>query len=371
MTTDTPSHDLRSALEPFKHFDGPLPDYDSPMRCVYESGIQYAVNLLAKTLEVDDWEPCDGTEEFDGDLGGTLFNIVLAAMPKNADGDPMHPEEVRRALASDTIGNGGGDRLHYSGDVMEAVQRLIERGRATLDKDGYLVAFARREVHADDCDAMQRPRADCTCAPTIAHSPAAEPVVLREALDQCMKQFAFYATEHAKAGKAEKAATNQRFADLCHTALATPARTDDAAQAGGSVTQSDADAANAWMRDHLDGGNAPGSLCIAFAQHRERHAQAGGDVAAMREALAELDWLGELAKKSVDTAGACDGIDAAIEQIRGAISTQAAYPTGAGEGERLRIGWWNDMKARGVSDEAAILKIQAALTPADARKGDG
>uniref|UniRef100_UPI0028890AF3 hypothetical protein n=1 Tax=Sphingobium sp. WCS2017Hpa-17 TaxID=3073638 RepID=UPI0028890AF3 len=42
---------------------------------------------------------------------------------------------------------------------------------------------------------------------------------------------------------------------------ATPARTDDAAQAGGSVTQSDADAANAWMRDHLDGGNAPGSLC--------------------------------------------------------------------------------------------------------------
>ncbi len=45
---------------------------------------------------------------------------------------------------------------------------------------------------------------------------------LREALDQCMKQFAFYASEHAKAGKCEKAATNQRFADMCLAALSEP-----------------------------------------------------------------------------------------------------------------------------------------------------
>ncbi|WP_421123578.1 hypothetical protein, partial [Sphingobium yanoikuyae] len=31
-------------------------------------------------------------------------------------------------------------KLHYSGDVMEAVQKLLERGRATLDSEGYLVA---------------------------------------------------------------------------------------------------------------------------------------------------------------------------------------------------------------------------------------
>lgn len=31
-------------------------------------------------------------------------------------------------------------KLHYSGDVMEAVQQLLERGRATLDSEGYLVA---------------------------------------------------------------------------------------------------------------------------------------------------------------------------------------------------------------------------------------
>jgi len=29
------------------------------------------------------------------------------------------------------------------------------------------------------------------------------------------KQLQFYADEHTKAGKSEKAATNQRFADLC------------------------------------------------------------------------------------------------------------------------------------------------------------
>lgn len=33
------------------------------------------------------------------------------------------------------------ERLRYEGDVMEAVQRLIERGRATLDVEGYLVSL--------------------------------------------------------------------------------------------------------------------------------------------------------------------------------------------------------------------------------------
>lgn len=89
-------------LSPWDDFHGDLPDYDHPLRCVFESGIDYAVRLLAKELKVDDWAVCDGTEEFDGDLGGTLFNIVLAAMPTNKDGDPMWPEEVRGALSSNT-----------------------------------------------------------------------------------------------------------------------------------------------------------------------------------------------------------------------------------------------------------------------------
>lgn len=84
---------------PWKNFHGDLPDYDHPLRCVYESGIQYAVNLLAATLKVDDWEICDGTEEFDGDLGGTLFSIFLAALPTDQHGDPMYPSEIAATIA--------------------------------------------------------------------------------------------------------------------------------------------------------------------------------------------------------------------------------------------------------------------------------
>ena len=90
---------LREAVKPFANYHGDLPDYDDPLRPVYESGIQYAVELLAKVLKVDDYEVCDGTGDFDDDLGGTMFNIVLEAMPKDADGDALHPDQVRALLS--------------------------------------------------------------------------------------------------------------------------------------------------------------------------------------------------------------------------------------------------------------------------------
>lgn len=43
---------------------------------------------------------------------------------------------------------------------------------------------------------------------------------LREALEQCRAQFAFYADEHRKADKSEKAATNERFAQIARQSLA-------------------------------------------------------------------------------------------------------------------------------------------------------
>lgn len=85
-------------VEPWKNFDGPLPDYDHVLRPVYESGIQYAVELLAKDLEVEAYNVCDGTEEFDGDLGGTMCNIIREVMPIDADGDKMYPGDVRAAF---------------------------------------------------------------------------------------------------------------------------------------------------------------------------------------------------------------------------------------------------------------------------------
>lgn len=92
--------EVRELIKPWVNCDGDLPDYDDPLRCVFESGVEYAVNLLAKEMKVDDWTPCDGTEEFDGDLGGTLMNIVLAAMPKDEHGDPVHPSDLPTAIRS-------------------------------------------------------------------------------------------------------------------------------------------------------------------------------------------------------------------------------------------------------------------------------
>lgn len=100
---------LARAVEPWADYHGDLPDYDHPLRCVFESGIQYAVELLAKELGVDDWTPCEGTEEFDGDLGGTLMNIVLAAMPKDEHGDPIYPRDLTRALTPTPVEAGSGE----------------------------------------------------------------------------------------------------------------------------------------------------------------------------------------------------------------------------------------------------------------------
>jgi hypothetical protein len=92
---------LREALEPFADYHGDLPDYDHALRPVYESGIQYAVELLAKILGVEDYDICDGTEEFDGDLGGTLLNIVIKTWPTDEHGDwvDLRDSETRTALS--------------------------------------------------------------------------------------------------------------------------------------------------------------------------------------------------------------------------------------------------------------------------------
>lgn len=94
------AREVWALVEPWKDFHGDLPDYDDPMRCVFESGVQYAVELLAKELGVEDYQPCDGTEEFDGDLGGTMMNIVCASLPEHSDGERMRPNEVAGVIAA-------------------------------------------------------------------------------------------------------------------------------------------------------------------------------------------------------------------------------------------------------------------------------
>lgn len=66
---------------------------------------------------------------------------------------------------------------------------------------------------------IEKTRAKHALKPTFLTRPALDVDGLVEALRQCGEQFAFYAREHTAAGKLEKAATNQRFADLALAAI--------------------------------------------------------------------------------------------------------------------------------------------------------
>ncbi|WP_157035651.1 hypothetical protein [Sphingobium chungbukense] len=62
---------------------------------------------------------------------------------------------------------------------------------------------------------------------------------MRDVLTQCRDQFAFYADEHRKAGKVEKAETNERFRALADRALSQPG--------GGGDMGDFQSAVGAWM----------------------------------------------------------------------------------------------------------------------------
>lgn len=155
---------VREAAKPWADYHGDLPDYDHPLRPVFESGIQYAVELLAKQLGVADWTPCDGTEEFDGDLGGTLMNIVLAAMPEDAHGDPIWPRDLPAALSTPpTIAESAvpaGNTVVVRGrrlplDSLSELERLV-RGGARIEA----ISFSASPNPDDDGMGVR----SCNCA---------------------------------------------------------------------------------------------------------------------------------------------------------------------------------------------------------------
>lgn len=45
---------------------------------IFDSGVEHAINLLAKALGVTNWVPAEGSEEYDTDVMGTLMNIMTA-----------------------------------------------------------------------------------------------------------------------------------------------------------------------------------------------------------------------------------------------------------------------------------------------------
>lgn len=76
--------------------------------------------------------------EFIRDLAGRMFRSATPAMGFD-QGDTDRLYVIANRLAALEQAGEPVAKLHYSGDVMEAVQQLLERGRATLDSEGYLV----------------------------------------------------------------------------------------------------------------------------------------------------------------------------------------------------------------------------------------
>lgn len=68
---------LARACAPWEDSTAEPPDWDSPLHQVFDAGVTYAERLLAKRLGVTRYTACDGTESYDGDLGGTLCAIVV------------------------------------------------------------------------------------------------------------------------------------------------------------------------------------------------------------------------------------------------------------------------------------------------------
>lgn len=151
---------LRESIKPWADYHGDLPDFDHPLRCVFESGVQFTVELLAKELGVENWDTCDGTEEFEGDLGGTLINIIHASGSADEHGDYVPPRELAAALVAKPLSaeQDGAGWIIGSGDGLR-FRAWIDGIPAWVENPDDATRYARRkdaeDVHQEDEDAWR------------------------------------------------------------------------------------------------------------------------------------------------------------------------------------------------------------------------
>lgn len=72
-----PARIVAEACKPWEHSVGEPPPWESPLHEVYSAGATKAAQLLADLLGVKQYTDADGSESFDGDLLGTLRNIII------------------------------------------------------------------------------------------------------------------------------------------------------------------------------------------------------------------------------------------------------------------------------------------------------
>lgn len=128
---------LKEACKPWEDGIGDPPEWDSPLGCVFDAGVTYAIKKLAEVLGAKEWELCDGSESYDGDICATIASVMEGAGLVNADGDILTRERLS-ALSGDGMARPSTDDL----DAMKAeVMRQVGVSETTAEI--YATAFLR------------------------------------------------------------------------------------------------------------------------------------------------------------------------------------------------------------------------------------
>ncbi|WP_299078639.1 hypothetical protein [uncultured Paraglaciecola sp.] len=72
------------------------PDHEQ-LHLVFQYGIIYAVDMLAKKMKAGQYYHGDGSESLDGDLSITIDNVFRASGLAHENGDVMTIEEIKNA----------------------------------------------------------------------------------------------------------------------------------------------------------------------------------------------------------------------------------------------------------------------------------
>jgi len=66
---------------------------------VFDAGVTYTMNILATLVGAKDYVGADGSDSHEGDVCGTLRNLLIAAGYCNADGDDLLTGPELRTIA--------------------------------------------------------------------------------------------------------------------------------------------------------------------------------------------------------------------------------------------------------------------------------
>ncbi|WP_311271297.1 hypothetical protein [Sphingobium sp. WCS2017Hpa-17] len=207
MTTDTPSHDLRSALEPCPFCGG-----EPVMRKDDDPGYPWYVTFEHDPACVMYAVPTDMFRSFSTEAEAIAAWKPMGkgslASPLAADRCPCavckEARTARRALASDTIGNGGGEAAKATREWAENLANM-RQGQSSTPRceppSEREIQWARNSIK----DVL------AASPPLYAHPPAAEPVGLREAVIAAMTDDPYW---NDRAGTTDHDARLQHYADV-------------------------------------------------------------------------------------------------------------------------------------------------------------